>query len=92
MVEDQIADRSPEAIRKGYIIPWVVRGKNGTETSRWVVNWPRLCASDFKKKGPFSVMEWYQPFEQSHGPYERLEPKDQQKWLNTVAFVNAQLG
>jgi len=37
VVEDEIAQRSPEAVRMRYVIPWVVSGKDGTDRRRWVL-------------------------------------------------------
>ncbi len=55
----------------------------------YTLNWPSLYAHDFKVEPPISLELFYSQFASFYGPLEGLREADKQKYLNTVAFLNA---
>jgi len=67
-----------------------LRKKNGV-VRQSVVNWPAVFRRNFTVPPPISVKCFYQAFEQLFGLFEKLSQKEQAKYKNTVAFINAML-
>ncbi len=70
---------------------WEVPIKNGTRNRR-VINWPFAFQHDLNVSPPIKVSQFYEAFVKTFGEYESLEKKDQQKYTNTVKFMNSMLG
>lgn len=64
---------------------------NGVVRNGFAVNWPAVFSEDFKVKPPISSELFYSGFADLFGPYEYLSKRAQEKYENTVAFVNALL-
>jgi hypothetical protein len=76
------------------VVEWPVPWRDGSESapqSQFVVNWPHIFRSNFKKQPPLSVIDLYEVFEPLFGPFEALPPTVQVKYMATVDFINAQL-
>jgi hypothetical protein len=67
-------------------IPVKTGNKNGC-----VVNWPAIFANDLKIEPPVTLEQFYQPFENSYGNFNLLPKEAQNKYINTVDFLNVQL-
>lgn len=65
--------------------------KKNRVVRQFVVNWPAVFGRNFTVPPPIPVECFYQAFEQLFGPFEKLPQKEQAKYRNTVAFVNARL-
>ncbi len=72
------------------VVDWPVPVKRGTAEGL-VVNWPAFVAHDLKAKPPISVAQFYAAFERSFGPFEDLPQEVQEKYSNTVTFMNQML-
>jgi hypothetical protein len=70
---------------------WDIPVKVGVRNRR-VVNWPFSYQHDLKVIPPISVGQFYQAFEGTFGVFEQLEASAQQKYINTVCFMNSMLG
>ena len=67
-------------------IPIKTGSKNGC-----VVNWPAIFAHDLRIEPPVTLKQFYQPFENTYGNFDLLSKEVQNKYINTVNFLNVQL-
>ena len=93
-IAKEVADRLAKApaISPGVetIVEWDVPTKSGLRR-RHVVNWPEIFRGNFSVPLPITVAQFYQAFEQLFGSFADLAIETQQKYVNTVEFVNARL-
>ncbi len=75
---------------KPSIIKWDVPLKNNTYKNLPVVNWPIIFKDNFTAT-PIVLKDFYAPFKSLFGPFEILNPNIQNKYINTVEFINTQL-
>jgi hypothetical protein len=76
---------------KSLFADWDVPIKAGVK-NRKVLNWPFAYQDDLTASPPISVSQFYQAFESTFGAFEQLEASVQQKYVNTVHFMNSMLG
>ena len=72
------------------IVEWQVPTKEGLVAS-FVVNWPAINAHDFTVSPPISVAQFYEAFQRTFGKLSTLPADVQDKYINTVKFINIQL-
>ena len=103
VVDDTVATRTgeltPEFLSEGLplVVDWQVpvKASGDVETistaTRHVLSWPRSHRRNFTVQPPIDVSDFYRAFEQHFGALSNLPRKDQEKYANTVEFVNAML-
>ena len=69
---------------------WNVPYKEGASKHR-VINWPFAFKDDLKVVPPVTVSQFYEAFEPIFGDFETLDLSSQQKYINTVEFMNSKL-
>ena len=72
------------------VIPYDLPVKGGFKHGH-VVNWPATFAHDLTVKPPLTVEQFYSPLARTFGEFESLDNSVQQKYVNTVNFMNEQL-
>jgi len=97
-VDDEVAARA-KAIpmfvglaNEPFIIPWRFQDECASDESSHVINWIASHRESFTVSRAILVEEFYKPFEDLFGAFEDLPDRTKQKYINTVAFMNAQLG
>ncbi len=96
-VDSVVSERLVEFLDGSPQVPplceWNVPVKSQSEPKRLnVVNWPGSHKSDFKVRPPISAEQLYSAaFERIFGPFQRLEPRAQAKYVNTALFISAKL-
>jgi hypothetical protein len=73
------------------LIQWEVPQKSGGENKCWVINWPTVFQRSFTKQLPITVDDFYQAFVRMFGTFHSLDSNTQQKYINTVKFINSVL-
>jgi hypothetical protein len=87
----QIAcDLAMKSRNSDIVVEWNAPIKNGVK-SCYVVNWPAIFSHDFTVEPPISIRQFYEAFENSFGPYKNLPADVQNKYSNTVEFINGYL-
>jgi hypothetical protein len=93
-VAERARDMKPELLSGDglpLVVEWEVPVRSGGSTACPVLAWPRSHRDNFTIPLPISVEDFYRAFQQFFGPLSNLRPSDQQKYENTVAFVNEML-
>lgn len=62
---------------------------DGGALDGFAVNWPAIFSHDLKVRPPVSAQQFYAGFEHLSGPFEALPERAQQKYENTVSFLNS---
>lgn len=97
IVDDSIAEYYHKELghltfyNKSNIIEWDVPIKPHGKKKQWVVNWPVVFKSNFKREPPISVQDYYEVFKSLFGPYQDLPNEVKIKYENTVDFINSNL-
>jgi hypothetical protein len=73
------------------VVEWEVPSKTNPNNKNWVINWPQVFRHGIQAKSEISAEEFYKPFESLLGPYESIREYDQNKYINTVNFINKML-
>ena len=73
------------------ILPWKGKLKNKTTIDIHTINWPKIFRNNWTKEPPIEVEEYYKAFEGMFGDFNSLEENIQQKYINTVEFINQSL-
>ncbi|MCF6268936.1 MAG: hypothetical protein L3J41_04435 [Melioribacteraceae bacterium] len=72
-------------------IPWKGKLKNSASIDIYALNWPKIFKNNWTKEPPITVAEYYEAFKEMFGDFEMLEEEIQQKYINTVEFINNSL-
>ncbi|MYC60878.1 MAG: hypothetical protein F4X09_11905 [Gammaproteobacteria bacterium] len=72
------------------IIPYSVPIKRGSRDGH-VINWPAIFSHDLIVEPPLTVENFYSPLARIFGPFDSLDSAVQEKYVNTVNFMNEQL-
>ncbi|NMG30066.1 hypothetical protein [Aromatoleum evansii] len=88
-VREKAANLQMTSGSRDVIVDWDVPIKCGI-IRRSVVNWPAVFAHDLAVAPPICIQQFYQGFENTFGAYSKLPPEAQEKYVNTVEFINAQ--
>lgn len=72
-------------------IPWKGKLKDSNTINIYALNWPSVFRNNWAKKPPISVEDYYKAFEKIFGSYQSLKKEIQQKYINTIEFVNFSL-
>jgi hypothetical protein len=97
VVDDSVAiqyqKRNIPATKNGdpIIIQWDVPLKQQTTERQWVLDWVTVHKSNFIMPIPVKVQDYYSPFTKLFGPYTELTEEIQEKYINTVDFINNRL-
>ncbi len=69
-------------------IPWKAKLKNNKSVDIHTISWPKIFRKNWTKDPPITVREYYMAFEKMFGDFEHLKEEIQQKYINTVEFIN----
>ena len=76
---------------KPVIIDWEVPTKSGGWVKSAVIDWVETHRNNFKVEPPITIQQFYEAFIPMFGPYNELSIPVQNKYENTVAFINERL-
>ena len=73
------------------VIEWDVPFKKNIKEKMWVLDWVKPHKNNFTITPPISVTDYYSGFINLFGSYNELLPEVQEKYKNTVEFINYSL-
>ena len=96
VISDEVASRYHTLQGESFygreqVVRWDVPLKSCRTETRWAYNWPTVFRRNLLKPPPITVSDYYQGFIHLFGPFADLPPDAQQKYGNTVAFLNEML-
>lgn len=86
--------RSQEAALKSRSASVIVKANipvDGGSYAGYAVNWPEILERHPHVSVPFTVPQFYSPFEHLFGPFDHLPERVQAKYINTVEFFNSRM-